>query len=101
MPRKQDDLPAMTGPGVEQPKFKDLDRLGDKFIEIRDEKAALATKLGEVEKKIADCMAEHSLLKYQFSDQEIVLKPGKNHIKIKTVKATAADSEPSGDSNGE
>ena len=79
----------MEGPGVALPKFKDLDRLGDKFIEVRDEKAALATKLGEIELKIAEKMVEHDLSRYKFSDQEIILKPGKTHIKIKTVKAVA------------
>lgn len=76
----------MTGKGVEIPKFKDLDRLGDKFTSIRDEKAELATKLGDVEKSIVDKMAEHGLNKYRFGDQEIVLKPGHTHIKVKTVK---------------
>lgn len=89
MPAKTQDLPGVEGPGVSLPKYKDLDRLADKFIEVRDEKAALATKLGEIEKKIADAMIEHQLSRYKFSDQEVVLKEGKIHIKIKTVKATA------------
>lgn len=89
MPAKAQDLPGVEGPGVSPPKFKDLDRLADKFIEIRDQKAELATKLGETEKKIAEKMQEHGLSKYKFSDQEVVLKEGKIHIKIKTVKATA------------
>lgn len=77
----------MEGPGVAPPKYKDLDRLGDKFIEVRDEKAELASKLGDIEVSIAEKMVEHGLNKYKFSDQEIILKPGKTHIKIKTVKA--------------
>lgn len=91
MPKKQEDLPAMEGPGVAPPKFKDLDRLGDKFIDVRDQKAALAEKLGDIEKQIAEKMVEHGMGRYKFSDQEIILKPGKTHIKIKTVKAVADD----------
>lgn len=83
------DLPGVEGPGVSLPKFKDLDRLGDKFTSVRDEKAELAAKLGDIEASIAAKMVEHGLTKYKFSDQEIILKPGKTHIKIKTVKAVS------------
>lgn len=87
---KQEDLPAMEGPGVSLPKFKDLDRLGDKFISLRDEKAELATKLGDVETNIVEKMIAHGISRYRFSDQEIILKPSTNHIKIKTVKVSTA-----------
>lgn len=81
----------MEGPGVGQVKHRDIDRLGDKFIEIRDEKAALATKLGETEKAIVDKMVEKGLTKYTFGDQEVIVKPGKNHIRIRTIKVEGAE----------
>ncbi len=90
----------MEGKGVSIPRYKDLDRLGDQFITVRDQKAELATKLGETEKKIIEKMREHGLTKYRFSDQEAVYKPGKDHIKIKTVKAEA-DGEPPTDGEDE
>lgn len=94
MVAKTQDLPGVEGPGVSLPKFKDLDRLADKFIEVRDQKAELATKLGDLEKQIADKMIHHGLDRYKFSDQEVIIKTGKTHIKIKTVKAEApADAE--------
>lgn len=83
---KQTDLGGMTGPGVELPKHKDLDRLGDEYIDVRDRKAELATELGTIEKKIIDKMEQKGLLTYTFSDQQIVRKQGKSKIKIKTVK---------------
>ena len=99
MPRKQEEMP-LEGPGVSIPKIKGLDRLGDQFIETRDEKAALATKLGEIERKIIELMVEHNVSHYKFSDQQIDLKTAKDHIKIKTVKADAeSDGEPSGNSD--
>lgn len=88
------DLPGVEGPGVSPPKFKDIDRIADQFVEVRDEKAELATKLGELEKKIIEKMGEHGLDKYRFSDQEIIVKHGKNKVKIKTVKVdTEQDGE--------
>lgn len=94
MPKKQEELPGVEGPGVSQPKFKDLDRLGDKFITLRDEKAELATKLTKVEGDIIDCMTGHGLTTYKFSDQVMLINPGKTHVKIKTVKVRGEEPEP-------
>ena len=93
MPRpKQSEIP-MEGAGVAPVKFKDLDRLADSFIEIRDEKARLATELGELEHKIAEAMTEHGISKYMFADQEMVLTQGKTHVKIKSVKNEGVEPE--------
>ncbi len=101
MPRpKPLDLPNMTGPGVAQEKYKDLDRLGDEFIELRDKKAETATKMRTVEKKLAEKMSEKGITRYRFGDQEMLIKIGPTHIKIKTVKVEDIDNgepETSGD----
>jgi hypothetical protein len=91
------DLPGIEGPGVAPVKIKELERLGDKFIEIRDEKAELASKLTKLEAQMAEIMEEHKLTKYQFSDQEIAIKKGKVHIKIKSVKAEGVEVDPDGE----
>ena len=80
----------MEGPGVGQPKYKDLDKLADQYVDVRDEKAALATKLGKIEGQIVDKMIEKGIRTYRFSDQEVTIKPGTTHIKIKTVKVDTA-----------
>ena len=90
---KQEEISGLTGPGVEVPRIKKLDQLGDKFIEIRDEKAELAEKLGDTEKSMIEVMVENGISKYRFGDQEITIKPGKNHVKIKTVKVEGAEPE--------
>ena len=91
----------MNGPGVAQERYKDLDRLGDEFIETRDEKAKLATKLGTIEKKLAEKMAEKGLARYRFGDQEMLIKIGATHIKIKTVKVDGAENGESGETETE
>lgn len=73
--------------GVMPKKDKKLDTLCDKFIELRDERAALAEQLGATETKILDRMAELKLTLHRFADQEATIKPGKPHVKIRTVKA--------------
>lgn len=91
---KPQDLPGVEGPGVSPVKIKELERLGDKFIEIRDDKAELARKLSKIEAQMAEIMTENGLSKYQFSDQEMILKQGKVHVKIKTVKAEGVEVDP-------
>jgi hypothetical protein len=86
MAAKPQDLPGVEGPGVSIPKFKDLDKLGDKFIDLRDEKAALAGKMTKLEDQIVELMRDHDITRYVFGDQEMVLKEGKVHVRVKTVK---------------
>lgn len=96
MPRQKaepQELPAMTGPGVEQPKFKDIDRAADSLHDLLEERAKISENITSHEKKVAEKMGEHGLTRYVYRDQEVILKPGKTHIKIKTVKASGVDGE--------
>jgi hypothetical protein len=88
---KQEELAGVEGPGVSPIKIKELDRLGDRFIENRDAKADLAAKCTKIEAQMAEMMEEHGLARYQFSDQEMILKRGKVHVKIKTVKVEGVE----------
>jgi len=88
---KAQDLPGVEGPGVSPIKIKELDRLGDKFIDKRDTKTEIASEMTKIEAQMAEIMEEQGLTKYQFSDQEMILKRGKVHVKIKTVKAEGVD----------
>lgn len=81
----QEEIP-MEGAGVAPVKDKKLDTLCDKFIELRDSKAATATQIGETEGKILERMDELKITVHKFSDQIASIKTGKNHVKIKTVK---------------
>lgn len=92
MPAKAQELPNMKGAGVELPSYKDLDLLGDKFTETRDEKAKLATKLSDLEKKIIDLMNEKGLTLYRFGDQQMEIKETKLHVQVKLVKTEGTDS---------
>jgi hypothetical protein len=83
------DLPGIEGPGVAPFKDKRLSKLGDQFISVRDEKSKMAEELTGVEGKIIERMKELNIRRYQFSDQEAFIVPGKEHVKIKTVKVGA------------
>lgn len=77
----------MQGPGVEVPKFKDIDRLADRFETKLEERSKISEDITELEKKIAEAMETHGITKYRYRDQEVILKTGKTHVKIKTVKS--------------
>ena len=79
----------MEGEGVAPIKDKKLEKLAEDFIENRDTKAKLAEELTGVETKIFDRMTELKITQFRFADQIVTIKPGKNHIKIKTVKGEA------------
>lgn len=93
MAPKAQDLPHMEGPGVALPKYKDLDKLGDKFIDIRDQKATLATKLGDTEKRIIELMRDKGLEVYRFGDQEMKIVETKLHVKVKAVQVDGVENE--------
>lgn len=90
---KAQDLPGVEGPGVAPVKYKDLEKPGDEFVELRDDKAELATKMTGVQTKIIDKMIEKGITKYRFSDQEIELIDGKRKVKVKTVKVASEDND--------
>ena len=93
MPRaKQEEMP-IEGPGVSVPRYRDIDRLADEFHELLTERAETSEKIGTVEKKILEKMAEKGLTTYKYRDQQVIFKAGKSHIKIKTIKADADKAE--------
>lgn len=96
---KQEEMP-IEGPGVSTPRVAAIDRLADKLEEILDQKSDLASQVTKTEGKIIELMEENGLKKYKYRDREVIYKPGKIHVKLKTVKAegkapnTATDAEP-------
>lgn len=84
----------MEGPGVATPRYKDLDKLADKFVDVRDQKAELASELGKIEAKIIEKMIEHGVEKYRYADKEVFVKPGKKHARVKTVKVDSDEQPP-------
>jgi hypothetical protein len=91
---KQTDMP-LKGEGVETVTDKQLIQLGDEFIDVRDNKAVLATKLKETETKILDRMDILGIKEFRFSDQIVTSKTGARHVKVKTVKVECEEPESS------
>lgn len=95
MPKlKQADALEDGGKGVGVVKDKKLTKLGDEFIEKRDQKAQLATELTALETKIKDRMAELGISIYRFGDQQMEITLGKSHVKVKTIKVEDTSDDP-------
>ncbi len=87
------DLPGIKGEGVELPSDKVLDKLGEKYIDLRDQKAKLAEEITALDKKAVERLAELGWQRYRFRDQEMFVKQGDPHIKIRTVEVGGANGE--------
>jgi hypothetical protein len=94
MPRPEPGELGLKGQGVEAVVHKDINRLADKFEDLLTQRASLSEQIGDTETALMEKMKEKGLEKYRYRDQMVTFKPGKDHIKIKTVKAD------SGKSNG-
>jgi len=80
-----DDLPAMEGEGVARKKVKAVETASDNYVEARDNRMALTVK--EVEAKIILIakMKEHGIVEYVYDDHKVILKPGKDNVKVRSI----------------
>lgn len=102
MPRtEQEDLGGMTGPGVEQPRHKDIDRLADKFEDLLEQRSGMTEQLRKTEDSIMEKMKEKGLTSYRYRDRQVVYKPGHDHIKIKSVRTDTVSTNGGGDTEEE
>jgi hypothetical protein len=85
---KLQDLPNMRGPGVGgQEEDAELEALGDEMDELVTKKRKLAEKITAVDGKAQERLATLGLKSYRYSDREIYLKEGKDHVKTRVIKA--------------
>lgn len=88
MPRqKQPTLPAdgMEGPGKLQERIKELDILSDKYVDVRDTRMKWTKKEVEARAALIAGLQARGLSEYVYGDQKVVLKAGKDGVKVTTV----------------
>lgn len=91
MAAKAQDLPGVEGPGVSRPKIKAIEVAADDYVEVRDKRMAMTTKEIAARTKLVDVMKKHGLLRYQFSDHEVVMVPGQDKVRVRTIDDTHTD----------
>lgn len=84
----------MEGPGVAPVRIKEVDELAEDYVKERDKRCrqtpkevAAKTKLIEALHKHADAIGRDTqgVLRYEFDDFVIELKPGKEKLKVSTA----------------
>lgn len=88
---KQEEIP-MTGEGVAPKRIKELDVLGDKYVEVRDKRMEWTEKEQVAKANLIAKMEELKISKYRYGDHEIDLT-SKSNVKVKNVDSTAGETE--------
>lgn len=93
--KKNEELPGMTGKGVERVSIKALDLLVDKYVEARDERMALTKREVETADDLREGMHKYKdkltvdkdgNIIYHYDDQVITLNKSKEKIKVRREK---------------
>lgn len=87
------DLPGMKGKGVERVEDAGLEALGDELDDLRTKKRKLAEKITAAEGKAIERMKELDIKVYRWSDREMVLAVGSDHVKVKSVQVGDENAE--------
>ena len=99
---KQEELPAMEGPGVAPVKIPAIDKLAEKYKQARDrrleeskpERDAKTKLIGAIHKHKAEIGADNNgEVIYRYEDTVVILKPGKEELKVKELKETSITGE--------
>lgn len=83
--KKQPDLPAMKGPGVEQVAIPEIDDAAEEYVEWRDKRCAISPKEVEAKKKLIKLMKDHKLTTYMFDSKVVTVVPKEETVKVKEV----------------
>lgn len=91
--RKQPDLPAMSGPGVEDVQIPEIDDVAGEYVQARDSRMAELAKEVEAKGRLKTVMDKHKLKSYKFDGLIVSVVPGEESIKVKRIKDLDPDEE--------
>lgn len=94
--KKVVELPGMTGDGVAPVSIPEIDKLCEPYIRERDKRMALTPKEVKAKENLIEAIHKHiragtlhpdsdGIVIYRFDDLKIILKPGKETLKVKSV----------------
>jgi hypothetical protein len=82
MPRQQEDLDGVEGPGVSQPKFKAVDESFETLLNARTTCMKWGVKEKEAQTELVALMEKHELEVYSFDDVAYQLKDIKKIVRV-------------------
>ena len=83
MPRKQKDLPAMKGKGVERQEIQAIDDASDSYVAARDARLKSGLEEQHAKKVLIDLMNKYGLAKYEYEGRIVILEPTDFTLKVK------------------
>jgi hypothetical protein len=95
----------IKGPGVERVVIKEVESAALEYMGLRDERMETLEEEVEAKKRLLEVMHANAerigkdrdgSMTYRFGDQMIILKPGKEEIKVKSVPGETKDEESEG-----
>lgn len=84
--RKQPELPAMKGKGVESVQIDEIDDIAQEYVGARDERMAILEKEVAAKARLKTAMDSHGLKTYKFDGLLVTVEPGEEVIKVKRLK---------------
>jgi hypothetical protein len=96
---KQDDLPAMEGPGIAPVKIPKVDKLARQYVEWRDQRISALEAEVEAKRKLIEALHFHAdqitlpdgTIAYHYDDSLITLEPGKEKLQVKSSHVADTD----------
>lgn len=83
--RQQDALEGDGTPGVGRVKIPEVETAAIRFRNARDERMTLTEEECAAKTALVLVMKKHELTRYQYDDQLVEFKAGKENVKVKTV----------------
>jgi hypothetical protein len=91
---KQNELPAIEGPGVSPPRrIKAIDTAADVYVAARDARMTALQEEIKRRDRLLELMQDHKLTTYRFDDEEVEVLPGKTKVKVRRISEDGADKE--------
>jgi hypothetical protein len=103
--KKQEELPAMEGPGIAPVKIRAIDKLADEYIEARDQRMQMTPLEVAAKTKLIDALRANvdkigtdpeGTIIYRYDTIVITLEPGKAKLKVKDESDIADTVDDSG-----
>ena len=81
--KKQEELPAMIGDGVELKMIPAIEQLASEYVEIRDERVALTQKENEAKARLLAAMHDHNVMDYKYDDYQVFVTASQETVIVK------------------
>lgn len=91
------DLPGIEGPGVAPVRIPKIEALADDYFKEKEKRCQQTPKEIAAKNKLIEALHEHAeeigrnptdqSIRYQYGDMVVLLKPGKEALQVKEVRA--------------